>query len=328
MNRDKRRKLVVMMLVAAAVVAGMVCVSGCVYNMMASRALAREIAETPRDPKTGIAIGAEPIELGRGSRKGVLLVHGYVGSPKDFGKLPQILAGAGYRVSAPLLPGHGTRPTDMEALTADELFDAVCRAYAGLRSECEKVAVVGFSMGSTLAVRLVRDGQAKPPDALVLASAHFGVTYRWYAVLKPETWARLTAPFVPYLIKGTRFVMVNRREAMGDLYSYRVVPVSSVLMLNRMVADVHARSPSPLPQDTLMIHAKGDRASSPGCARKFADRMGIPKTARLVLIESNHHIFHDYEREKVIGAVLRFIRERLGPAGAGPRSEGRPSVAQ
>jgi len=285
--------------------------AGCIYNVAASRRLAREIAETPRDPETGFVEGITPLDLSRGERKGVLLLHGFIGSPRDFGELPHELAAAGYRVSAPLLPGHGTRPTDMETVGADQLAEAVSRAYTDLRRQCDAVAVVGFSMGGTLAVRLVRDTQAPPPEALVLASPYFGVTYRWYAVLTPETWTRVIAPFVRYLIKGKTFVMVHRREALQDIYSYQVVPTRAVLALDRLARDVRANPPATLPASTLLIYSTADGASAPGRTREMADRWGLPASSQLVLSRSNHHVFHDHERRTVISKVVEFIAGRL-----------------
>ena len=308
-----KHKRVLTLLGLIGATAAMVVGSGCAYNLIASRALAREIAETERDPRTGIVVGCEPRDLGRGRRLGVLLIHGYVGSPRDFGRLPDALASAGYRVSIPLLPGHGTRPNDFEKVTAGQLFESVTQSYSRLRRECEKVAALGFSMGGALALQLVRERTLDGPDALVLASPHLGVTYRWYVVLTPETWAKLAAPFIPYTIKGRTFVMVNRKEAMADLYAYRVVPTASLLMLNQLAADVYADPPTRVPKGTLIVYASGDGAASPRCARKMADRLALPQSSRLVLTKSNHHVFHDYEREKAIGRIVDFIREHLGP---------------
>jgi len=40
----------------------------------------------------------------------VVLVHGFTGSPWELEPLVDALAGAGYAVRAPLLPGHGESP--------------------------------------------------------------------------------------------------------------------------------------------------------------------------------------------------------------------------
>ena len=73
--------------------------------------------------------------IGSGSNKeiGVLLVHGYTGSPASMRPWAEYLNQRGYTVRVPLLPGHGTKQED---LNMAELFKT-----------CRKVFVCGLSMG-------------------------------------------------------------------------------------------------------------------------------------------------------------------------------------
>ena len=298
------------LLIAAGAAAVVLVATGCVYNAIASKRLAREISETPRDPETGIVRGIEPLSLNPTSRRGVLLLHGYIGSPKDFGDLPNKLAAEGFRVHAPLLPGHGTKPTDMKSLAAEDLMAAAREAYLTLRRECDSVAIVGFSMGGSLAVQLIRDPELPLPEALVLTSPHFGVTYRWYGILPPETWARICAPLIPNLIKGKAFVMLNRREAAEKIYSYDVVPTQSAVMLNALAHEAR-KAPLRIPvEDVLVVYSTGDRAASPSRTRKVVKRWGLPETSQVVLSRSNHHIFHDYDEETVIENIVESLSVR------------------
>src|SRR2546430_6119642 len=47
-----------------------------------------------------------------GNRTGVLLLHGFGGSPVEVQPLANALAERGYTVDVPLLPRHGTTPRD------------------------------------------------------------------------------------------------------------------------------------------------------------------------------------------------------------------------
>ena len=51
---------------------------------------------------------------GKGANKsiGILLVHGFTGSPASMRPWAEYLNQHGYTVTVPLLPGHGTRPED------------------------------------------------------------------------------------------------------------------------------------------------------------------------------------------------------------------------
>src|SRR5438045_2046546 len=59
-----------------------------------------------------------------GNRTGVLLLHGFGGSPVEVQPLALSLADKGYTVDVPLLPGHGTTPRDFAATRNEQLIDA------------------------------------------------------------------------------------------------------------------------------------------------------------------------------------------------------------
>jgi len=293
--------------------------TGCAYRWVAARALRREVASAPRDPDTGILLGAEPVTLGSSDR-GVLLIHGFVGSPRDYGELPRRLAGAGFRVHCPLLPGHGTKPQDLLDQSPDTLAAAVEKAYLDMRKRCKWVAVVGFSMGGTLAARLAagaqvpRDGvppgepTVRPaPDALVLVCPFFGATYRWYVVLPPETWNRLLMPVLPYVVKGTAFQQIKRSEGAAGLVSYDTVPTRAIRDLSVLAACVRRQPARHLPAHTLLIYSRNDGAASPRRIRDMADKWGLPPSSRILLTRSNHLVFWDYDCETAIKAVIQFL---------------------
>jgi len=299
------------LVIVAAILCGVVVMTGCIYNVTASRRLKRELAETPRVEATGRVIGINPIDLNPSGRRAVLLLHGFVGTPLDFGELPQALADAGYRVVAPILPGHGTRPTKLNNVTVADMDQQVLAVYKQLREQCDAVAVVGFSMGGALALRLLPHTTACPPDAVVLASPSFGVTYRWYGLLRPETWSRLLAPVVPYVIKGQTFIMVNRRDALSDLYAYDVVPTRAIVMLNTLSAEAREIEPVAGGPSLFLIYASDDGAASPARSRAMARQWQLPMSSQLILQRSNHHVFHDHERELVVRQTVNWIEPSL-----------------
>ena len=301
--------VVVLLLVCVAAVAG------CGYRLVAARALEREVAERSRDAETGIILGAEPVSLGSGPH-GVLLIHGFPGTPTDLGHFPQKLAREGYRVSCPLLPGHGRRPQDLLDENADTLLAAVEKAYGDLREQCSWVGVVGISMGGTLAVRLATESALPPPDALILVCPYFAATYRWYAVLPLETWQRILTPVIPYVIKGNTFAQIRRREALPHIISYSTVPSRAIGYVLGMGAEIRKDPPDSLPCRTLVVSSKHDGSCSPGQIRKMADHWNVPPSDRLVLMNSNHIIFWDYDREIAESRMLEFLGEER--YGAGP----------
>ncbi|HET9091288.1 MAG TPA: alpha/beta fold hydrolase, partial [Acidimicrobiales bacterium] len=97
--------------------------------------------------------GCEPFSASNG-RDGVLVLHGFTGSPHSVRPLGEALADAGFSVELPLLPGHGTRVEDMLAYRYEHFLEAAEQAYQSLAARSDKVAVAGLSRGGTQAVAL------------------------------------------------------------------------------------------------------------------------------------------------------------------------------
>src|SRR5438128_7295883 len=95
---------------------------------------------------------AAPFALGDGP-DACLLLHGLTGAPSEVRPVGEALARAGFRAIGPLLPGHGTSPHDLEAVTRADLLDAATDALRSLRG-ARRVFLCGLSLGALLCVRL------------------------------------------------------------------------------------------------------------------------------------------------------------------------------
>lgn len=90
-------------------------------------------------------------------RVGVLLSHGFTGSPASMKGWGEYLARQGYAVSVPRLPGHGTTWQDMNTTTWADWTGEIERAFEALSNQVDTVFVAGLSMGGGLALRLAAD---------------------------------------------------------------------------------------------------------------------------------------------------------------------------
>jgi carboxylesterase len=97
--------------------------------------------------------GAEPFSA-VGGPDGVLVLHGFTGSPHGVRGLAEAFAANGLTVELPLLPGHGTAATDLAATGWPDWSAAAELAFQELSARCRRVAVAGLSMGGTLGVWL------------------------------------------------------------------------------------------------------------------------------------------------------------------------------
>lgn len=103
--------------------------------------------------------GAEPYSH-QGGPTGVLLCHGFTGSPQSLRPWAEYLANAGLTVSLPRLPGHGTTWQEMNRTRWEDWYAEVDRAFGELQASTEEIFVMGLSMGACLALRLaeLQDG--------------------------------------------------------------------------------------------------------------------------------------------------------------------------
>lgn len=107
-----------------------------------------------------LTVAARP-ELTGGRRIGVLLSHGFTGSPASIRPWGEALAERGYGVAVPLLPGHATRWQDLNRHRFADWYGEISRTFDALRAEHDAVVVGGLSMGGTLTLRLAAD---RPDD--------------------------------------------------------------------------------------------------------------------------------------------------------------------
>ncbi|WP_183099590.1 alpha/beta hydrolase [Nocardioides pelophilus] len=103
-----------------------------------------------------LAVPARP-ELTGGRRIGVLLSHGFTGSPLSMRPWGRYLAEQGYGVRVPLLPGHATSWQDLNTKRWDDWYGALSAELDQLAAEHDVVVVGGLSMGGALVLRLAAD---------------------------------------------------------------------------------------------------------------------------------------------------------------------------
>jgi len=277
-----------------------------IYNFAAKKGEALYERSIPHNRDTGYMFGAEPRDLGPVDASGaVLLVHGFIGDGSNFGALPDSIAAQGWHVRVMLLPGHGTKPTDLIGVTGDSLLAAVEAEAAALRKRYGAVVLIGHSMGGTLSTIAAAEGYA---DRLILCAPYFGVTYKAQYLLPPETWVDLLKPAVVWVRKTDTYIMVNRKEAKPEIETYRWLPLSAVDMLNGL-GDRGKREEtlSRITCPVLFLHSTGDEAASFTESRKAFDAIASTDKTFHELKASNHHLFFDYEREETIAAIVAFL---------------------
>ncbi|MFC4786605.1 alpha/beta hydrolase [Nocardioides sp. MAHUQ-72] len=117
-----------------------------------------------------LSAAARP-ELTGGRRVGVLLSHGFTGSPASMRPWAEHLAELGYAVEMPLLPGHGTTWQEMNRTTWADWYAELTRAFDKLAAENDGVVVAGLSMGGALVLQLAADRSDRVAGVVVVNPA-------------------------------------------------------------------------------------------------------------------------------------------------------------
>ena len=251
---------------------------------------------------TPVMPGAEPFDLPAGP-VGVLLCHGFTGTPQGMRDWGTALAGAGFTVRCPLLPGHGTRWQDANASTEDDWYAELSAALDDLLGRCTSVVLAGLSMGGTLALRLA---ERRPDDvaALVLVNPSL-LTERKDAKLLPLI-ARLTPAWSP--------IGSDVKKPGSVELAYPRLPTRAALALRRLWTAVRADLGS-VRAPLLVFRSVTDHVVEPASVRLLLAEVGSTDVTEVLLHESSHVATLDNDAPELFARSVEWIRERV-PAAA------------
>ena len=254
--------------------------------------------------------GAEPwsaIGRGRRGRDAVVVVHGFTANPIGTRPLGQHLAAHGYSVEVPLLPGPGTSHRDLARTRYGDWYGAVDRLVDHLTQRCRRVAVVGHSLGGTVALDLAARRSRDIAAVVVINPA-----IRAPAGLLPRLSGLLQylVPFVPRELAGMPTNDIARDGI--EEGAYALVPAraarSLLLELDRVRAgllDVTA----PL----LVVRSLEDHTVSPSDAREVLEFAGSRDLRDLVCRDSYHVPQLDEDGPLVAATISPFLDEVMPP---------------
>lgn len=247
---------------------------------------------------------AEPFAAD-GGPVGVVLSHGFTGTPASVREWAQHLAGAGYTVRLPLLPGHGQSWRETNETRWPQWYDAVEAAYREVSQRCDTVVAAGLSMGGTLVTRLAElhpDGIA----GLVLVNPAYGTR-------------RLDAKFAPYISWALR----SRPSIGGDIKKPGVeepandrTPVVAFASLQKLWKVTRTDLGS-VRAPILLYRSREDHVVD-DLSAQLLKAGAVNTTVREVVLENSYHVATmDHDAPAIFDGSVHFI-ESLTNAGAAP----------
>ncbi len=237
--------------------------------------------------------GAEPVYL-KGNHLGCVLVHGLSSSPSEMQLLAEYLHGKGYTVIAPLLPGHGTRPEDIQNYSWRDWYGEVEKSLNLLKGDCTKIYLMGLSLGGLLS--LYGAAQKLPISGVVSMAAPIYL----------GTKLAYGAPIFKYFIKSVKkegnptIIHDNHRVTYNEQVLHGV---HELLKLRRRVK----RQLPKIRKPVLIVQSKDDRTVLAESAIYIHNRLGSPLKILKWLSKSGHIITMGPEREEMFTQIDCFI---------------------
>lgn len=229
-------------------------------------------------------------------RVGVLLCHGFTGSPAAMRPWAEFLVRHGYSVRLPLLPGHGTHWRDLASTDWRDWYDTALAAFRELQSSCDQVFVCGLSMGGTLTLRLAQElGDEVAGIAVVNPLVH----------RMPRGSA--FAPALHFVVPSIPGIGNDISKAGMNEHCYERVPVRGVAALGRLSRLVSSEIDR-IQQPTIIFTSMQDHAVDPVNSQWLAQRLRAVDVSSVVLADSFHVATLDHDADAIFEATLAFVR--------------------
>ncbi|MEM8529388.1 MAG: alpha/beta fold hydrolase [Chloroflexota bacterium] len=252
------------------------------------------------------------------SPTGVLLLHGYSGSPAELQPMGQALVEAGYMVHIPVLAGHGGMPEGLKGLRWEQWAESAVGGFQRLSEQCDEVFVCGFSMGGLLALHLAMHHQVAGIIAMAPALHLYGeMQLRLTGLLKfvmPWYHPFAKADFTDPKVRAS----IHERMPDADLDDPKVIeyirqnvriPVDSLYELIRLRDAVKGRLSS-ITNPILFLHGNHDLTVQPSSTREIAAHIHSEDQRTVWFERSGHMLPLDVEREGVWAEAISWIAQR------------------
>ncbi len=251
-----------------------------------------------------ILAGAEPFAVdgdGDAGRTGVLISHGFTGTPQSMRPWAEHLAAQGYSVRVPRLPGHGTTWQELNGTAWTDWYAEVRRSYDELAARCDTVFAAGLSMGGSLVTRLAEDLAGQPSSklaGLVLVNVAYGTMRKDASLARYLASAVRSRPGI-----GSDIKKAGVTELCYDRTPLRAF-VSMQAMWRLVIADL-----GKITVPILYFHSAEDHVVD-ALSAKLLHAGATSTTVREVSLPDSYHVATlDNDAELIFTGSVEFISE-------------------
>jgi carboxylesterase len=231
-----------------------------------------------------------------GRRVGVLLSHGFTGSPASMVPWGRHLADQGLAVAVPLLPGHGTTWQEMTSTRYEDYYAALSAELDALRARTDAVVVGGLSMGGCLAITLA---ERRPADlaGLVLVNAAVASTNKQLLLL----------PVMKRLVAAFPAIGNDIKKEGVEEYAYPKTPLKPLASMVAAWKGVRADL-GKITVPVLLFRSTDDHVVDPSSARIILDSISSTDKQERVLADSFHVATLDNDAPQIFAESTDFVR--------------------
>jgi esterase/lipase len=244
-------------------------------------------------------------------KPGIVLVHGLLASPAELRHFGRRLADLGHPVIGVRLKGHGTSPWDLRERTWPEWLQSVARGHEIMALHAEKVIIVGFATGASLALQVAADQSANVAAVIAVAPP-----------LKFRLRGLRYTPLIDRLNRMARWTPMKRDwkpfqagEPEHAEIDYRDMPVHSLMELQKS-ADALQRCLPRITCPVTLIQATDDPVVDPESAKLVYEALTTADKRIHMVQAARHGILHED-----VGVTQSLIIARIAEITGAPEVE-------
>jgi carboxylesterase len=250
---------------------------------------------------------AEPFFFPGKSPVGVLLTHGFTGTPKEMRWMGEYLTREyGFATLGIRLTGHATHPEDMIRARHSDWQASVEDGFHMLSGAVKSIYLCGLSMGGILSLY---SASRLPVKGVVAMSTPYRL---------PDDprlkYIGLLSKVQPYMPKSKEDGTGWFGDAWKEYHvSYPKNPVCSISELNQLMAEMRASLPE-IKVPVLLIHSRNDEYVVKDSMERIYENLGTADKQMVWVEGAGHVITEEPIREQVFKETAAFINRVEGLA--------------
>jgi carboxylesterase len=245
---------------------------------------------------------------GENAAVGILLSHGFTGSPKSMRPFAEHLAAEGYGVALPRLPGHGTSWQEMNKTGWPDWYAVLDSELERLRKEHDQVFLIGLSMGGCLVLRLA-ELHGTDISGLVLINPS----------VRTDDKRSVLLPALSKVVPSFPGIANDIKKPGVDEGAYDRMPLRALHSLSqlwKLTRDELAQVTQPV----LLFRSTVDHVVEPSSGRTVLSSISSRDVTETLLEDSYHVATLDNDAPRIFADSTAFIRRLTVPASE-PTSE-------